>query len=275
MSDRFNEYETSEHDGKPVSLYEFILPPATRYLYCSGALPVTIGSDTYQPLAIKHQGIVQSGEAAQDNFTISLPDTIPLVQAFRGRPPTGAVRVILREVHFPDDVAVVQWTGSVYEVSRPELGRADVTCAPLTNTLRRDALRLSWSRRCPHMVYDSECRANPNNFADSIRILAVNGFTLTYERVSGGPVPTDQSYRNGFIQFTVSGEPIMTAIDFHDGNRIDVLSNRGITPGLVVLAYKGCANTAEWCERVFNNLANFGGHEKIPGKSPFTTQPSF
>lgn len=285
MSDNFNLVETSESNGRPVTLYEFILPPATTYRYCASALPVAVNQPDlltgvttrveYAPAAIRHEGIVQSGESVQDNFTLVMPDDLPIPQMFRGRPPMQSVRLIVREIHYGEEIAVVQWVGHVYEVSRPEIGKAQITCAPLSNTLRRDALRLSWSRQCPHMVYDAGCRANPNSFSDTLRVLAIEGSTVTYERVSGLPVLTNQHYYNGFLQFVVSGETIMTAIDFHDGNKLNVLSTRGLTVGLQVLAYKGCNRTAGWCNSVFGNLANFGGFEKIPGKSPFSTNPTF
>lgn len=53
------------------------------------------------------------------------------------------------------------------------MNEATIICRTLLHSFLRTGLRLSWTRGCPHMLYDSECRVNPADFAHETEILAI------------------------------------------------------------------------------------------------------
>ncbi len=55
----------------------------------------------------------------------------------------------------------------------------------------------------------------------------------------------------------------------------EVLTIFGLVTGLAVGdtigLYPGCAHIPDICDEKFDNLANYGGFDKMPGKTPFGT----
>lgn len=279
----FTAQEISSQDGRPVSFYKLEWGNTVwRYTSADRDLdlyePDEGDTFTYTAVAISDDGVVQGGSANND-MTITVQSDIPLVDLYRSTPPVNSIWVTIRRKHFddPDDEALVYWVGTVGNVKRPQgLATATVICRTLLASFKRGGLRLAWTRGCPHMLYDSECRANPAAFEVSAFVTNIADGVVT---VSASGVPAAGWFDGGFISWDADGngttdrrgiEKSVNDFSFRLFGATDRLAI-----GMAVKLYPGCNLTAETCDVKFNNLANFGGFEQMTGKNPFDGTPIF
>lgn len=280
----FNEREISNQEGQPVALYRFQWGN-TFWFYTSADRPITrteivSGAPTeveYQPLAISDNGMVQGGEQSND-FTINAPNNIPLAVLYRGTPPSGTIYLIVRRKHHGDDDAPVWWIGTVGNVKRPDDVAVNIIGRTLTSTFQRSGLRLSWQRSCPFILYDGNCKADPELFGVAGTVTAKDGVSIT---VTGGTVGEESKYRGGFIKWEADVNGTMERRGIEQigdiGSGVFQLFGRPdrLEIGTEIMLYPGCAHTPTACDTDFDNLANYGGYDFMPGKSPFDGTPVF
>ncbi len=265
--------ERSNQDGKPVALYEFLFG-TIAWRYCAFTSAITVGGNTYEPLAISDGGYSMSGEPADDMISITVDASIPLSNILNGSPPSQTIWVNVRRYHHGDTEAPITWIG--YVASRKQMNAAsvDIRCKMLTAGFNRDGARLTYGRQCPHVLYGIDCRANKAAFA----------FTMPVESLAGGTVYssylTGQAsgyFSNGFFEWVrYTGAVERRGIEFHTGNHFTVLGTTiGIDVGDIITVYPGCQRTRSDCKNKFNNLSNYGGFAHMPNKSPFGGDPVF
>lgn len=270
----YNIIETSNDDGRPVYLYEFKLLDK-YWRYTSADDKVNALGSVWEPIGIADDGIKQTGEAQSDALNLTMPNSSAVVGLFIGTPPGSPVTVTLRRMHLDDNDPVVCYVGTVSSINQganPAVAR--VTCATLSASMDRNGLRLAWSRGCPHVLYDKQCRVNK----DAFRVDA------TVETVGAGKVtsPAYAAYPNGYFaggfiewidpQYGVERRGIET----HDGKTLTIFGTvDGIAGGYILKTYPGCPRTTTACDTIFRNLANFGGIPSMPDRSPFDGNPLF
>lgn len=277
----FSLFEISSWLGRPVCLYEFQWGE-TFYRYTSADRVVEHGDDDlgnpveWEPISISDNGFTQG--VTQQDFTITLPRSNPVVQLFRSTPPSRTISIVCRRFH-KDDVdqeSTVYWSGSIGNVRPKDAVSAEIIGIPLTTTLRRSGMRLCWERGCPHALYDEGCRVDRELFKTVTTITAMTGASI--EVASLGAWPAAQ-YAGGYVEWeaTAEGTKDNRAIEGSGGGL--VLNLMGTTDrmevGQDITLYLGCDLTAATCQGVFNNLANHGGFEFLAGKSPFDGNPVF
>lgn len=271
----FDAKEISSQDGRIVSLYEFRWG-LTVWRYTSADREITIVVDgsplTYTPIAITDDGMVQGGSANND-LTVRVQQNIPLVDLFRSTPPSGEIALTVRRRHDGDELDdwYVWWIGTIANVKKGRVNEATLICRTLMASFRRSGLRLSWTRGCPHMLYDSECRVNPEDFAHTTTITAINADgSVTVESAGGNPAGY---YDGGFIEWqaTVEGTLDQRSIESSvNDTRFRIFgSTDRLSVGLVLTLYPGCDLKGSTCSGKFNNLANYGGFEQMTGENPF------
>lgn len=274
----FEANEISTQDGQIVSLYEFMWG-STYWRYTSADQLITVTQTVngvatdvdYLPISISDDGMVQGGSSNND-LTVTVQNDIPLVDLFRGTPPSGSIYLTVRRRHFGDplDDWFVYWIGTVGNVKKGGLATARILGRTLLASFRRQGLRLAWTRGCPHLLYDSECKVNPVDFAVPAIITDIADGIVTVDGAGGNPAGY---FDGGYIRWQATAEGTYdrrsiesspTATSF----RIFGTSDR-LAVGMAVNLYPGCDLTMATCIAKFNNRANFGGFEQMSGENPF------
>ena len=291
--------ERGDYSGQDVRLYKFIIgdvPPGfgqkpsgglsmqVVWTYTNNDRDVTWGGLTYKAVGITDDGLKQKGDATTDDFTITVPSSIPLILAFRGTPPSLPIRAELRQLQMGATSAAdapLMWVGYVSSVKYKDEIVSSVLCNTQAATLNRKGLRLAWERQCPHALYDNQCRVNPVEWGvqATISVLSHNwfGFILPFGEISaGGHDVTLDRFQNGYIEW-VTGlgytdrRAILTP---YQGGFVLIGQTDGLDIGTNIRMYPGCARTPFDCKK-FNNIANYGGFPFLPGRSPYDGDPVF
>lgn len=278
----FDELENSNYSGQPATLYMFRIG-AVYWYYTSAdrtiSWPGPLGPNVdWLPVAISDNG-TQRGNSDQEDFEVTLPSDVPLVSLFRATAPSETLWLTVYRLHWPTPAsAPVFWVGTITDVTRPkETARAELRGKPITASFERGGLRLPYSRSCPHMLYDSECRVDKelHKFVGTVDQLTGITFRLS---TFGGDI---EHFRGGFCLWEretglTERRGIVATSDGAPGIIIEVIGTTdGIANGTSMTIYKGCPHIPEACDERFANLPNYGGFSHLPAKSPFSGDPVF
>jgi uncharacterized phage protein (TIGR02218 family) len=270
----FNSAEISNENGRPVALY-LLEWGETEWAYTSADRDITLGVNkkgqprVYQARTVSDSGMVQGG-SAQNDFTMTCPGNLPIVDLFQGTPPSLDIWLTVRRIHFGEPDAPIYWVGNVLNVKRTGPAVAQIIGQPITATFKRTGARLGWTRECPHFLYDSECRVNPEDYKHEAVITAKTGTTVTVDTVGG----EDGYYRGGMVIFEINEDGTLEyrMIENNNGLVITLLGlSDSLEVGMTVALYPGCDRTPTTCRARFNNIPNYGGYHFMPGQTPFGT----
>lgn len=269
----FESRELSLSDGKPVRLYEFERGLNT-WRYCSGDRDQIILGQAWTRLQISDGGVRQSDDPDADMMTVELPADVPIVQLYRGTPPGGELKLTVYTMHAGESDVETVWTGTVYDVRRRGLDRAEVVGGTLDNSMGATGLRLGWQRPCPHATYDHWCRANRDDFRTDTVVLSHTGLKITSTAFAAF---VDGWFKGGFIEWeSIPGVTDRRFVLDHVGAELSLLGGTfGLADGTPIKAFAGDDKTWETCGSKFNNRDNYGGFPALTGKSPFDGNPVF
>jgi uncharacterized phage protein (TIGR02218 family) len=268
----FNDAEISTQDGRPVALYLLVWGETTwRYTSADRDIEYPAGSgNVYLARAVSDSGMVQGG-SAQNDFTMNCPANLPIVDLFRGTPPSETIDFTVRRMNYGEADAPIYWIGTVTNVKRLGLVDAQVIGKPLTASFKRTGLRLCWTRECPHFLYDPGCKVDPEDFRVDATILSITGNTVTVDTVGGNPV---NWFSGGFTSWEINDDGTIERrmIERQDGTLLTIFGlTDGMEVGTVLALYPGCDRSPTTCRDKFDNLANNGGFSFMPGQTPFGT----
>lgn len=268
----FNDAEISTQDGRPVTLYLLEWGNTIwRYTSADRDIEYPAGSgNVYEARAVSDNGMVQGG-SSQNDFQMDCPANLPIVDTFRGTPPSETIWLTVRRLHYGEADAPIYWIGTVTNVKRLGLADAQVIGRPLTASFKRTGLRLCWTRECPHFLYDFGCKVDPEDFRVDAVITDITGNTVTVDTVGGNPT---NWFTGGFVAWEINADGTMERrmIELHDGNILTIFGlTDGMEIGTALAMYPGCDRTPTTCKNKFNNLANNGGFSFMPGETPFGT----
>ncbi len=145
------------HTTQPLRLYQFDRSAAVVWRYTSADRKITHLAQDWQPQPISDNGVRMTGEASADTLEIVVPASLPVAQLFRATPPSEEVFVTIYDYDAGEQDADVCWVGSVSAARFDGPGQAMLICDSLSTSMRREGLRLSYERSCPHSVYDGQC----------------------------------------------------------------------------------------------------------------------
>lgn len=266
--------ETSSQDGTPISYYE-IEWGNTVWRYTSAdsdqtiTLPV-VGAVVFTAVAINDSGMTQGGSSNND-ITVTAPSNIPLADLFQSTPPSDEIKLTVRRAHQGDAEVYIYWKGFILNVKRDE-GNASIRIigGSILSMFESRGLRLAWTRGCPHILYDSECRADPESFMVETTIVNMDGNSITVADAGGNPAG---HFTGGYVEWeanldgTLDRRGVLASLD---ALRFMLLGTTyRLELGMTVRLYPGCDLTTATCLGKFNNLANYGGIEQMSGKNPF------
>lgn len=276
----YQSYETSTQNGEVTSLYEIVWG-GTKWRYTSADRPLTLGGElidgvftpiVYQPVACSDNGMKQGGSSNED-IEIMMPSNIPINDLYRSTPPANTIRITVRRRHNtdPDGQAFVYWKGYLSNVKRGE-GNASITlvCNTLLSSFTRQGLRLGWTRGCPHILYDNECRVNPADFVHETTIAALDGNSITMADDGG---KEEGWFTGGYIEWEVGNPETLDRRGISASLSTTQLVLLGTTYRLAVdtpiRVYPGCDLTMATCRNKFVNRENYGGCKQMSGDNPF------
>lgn len=269
----FDSHEISIADGKPARLYLFERG-ALKWGYTSADRYIVYEGVTYRDVAISDDGIRQSGEASADAFTVTAPSSLEVAHQYRILPPSAEVFLTVFDLHFPELLARMRWTGSLQGVGWPEPDRCEITCRSWLASLDETGLRQTYTRGCPHSLYDHRCSVNKDVFKVTAMLSAVTAVSVSAAVFDGF---ADGYFTGGFLEFELgSGEVERRGIETHAGAVLSLLDLAvDLAAGMTVSVYPGCNRTIAVCNSKFGNKDNYGGQPHQPGKSPFSGDPIF
>lgn len=269
----FDTYEGSIEDGRPIYLYRFSLNDKV-WRYTSADATIIRGGFVYTAIAISDEGLNQTGEAASDALRISMSTKAVPAQLYMSYPPARPVQVAILQTHEGDEDVIAIYQGEITQMNVPVPGTALATCETLSSTMQREGLRLGWQRGCPYALYDPvTCKLDKTAFGVAANVLAVSENVVA---INVDPMGLSRSLSGGFIEWT---DPVRgierRGIEAHGTNAIAMFGTAdGITPGLAITMYPGCARNTDACAS-FNNLQHYGGVPSFQGVSPFDGNPVF
>jgi uncharacterized phage protein (TIGR02218 family) len=259
--------ELSTQDGQPILLYEF-QRGALTWRYCTADRDIEYSGETYAAVAISDRGVEQGGDTSSSNFEVTLPPDTEVAMLYRTTPPSDRVWLRVRRLHYGETEAPIIWVGTVAQASQPDDASMVLTLQSVVAQLRTNGVRLPWGRTCPHVLYDTQCRANKAFHAVLMTVTGLSGNTVQVADVMD---LSDGWFSGGFLEWTVgSGTYERRMIAAHAGNLLQLLGTTdGLTFGQEITAYPGCDRLLATCEAKFDNLLNYGGFPMMPGTSPF------
>jgi uncharacterized phage protein (TIGR02218 family) len=268
----FDARERSTDSGEPIRLYEY-QRGLTTWRYCTGDRDQVTGAKAWVQTQIRDEGIRRTSDARSDMLRVTIPESLPLVQLYRGFPPAGELKLTVYTLHAGDDEPDVIWSGTIYSVRRKGLDRYETIGGTLDNSLSVTGLRLCWQRGCIHALYDHWCRVNKEEFRRTLNINAISGTAI---QAAEAAAEVDGWFAGGFVEW----DPTPGVVDrrfivSHTDQQLVLLGGTyGLADGMIIRGYAGCTRTRAVCISKFNNGPNYGGFE-LSGKSPFDGQPVF
>lgn len=265
----FDARESSAFDGQPVEV--FLFQHASQvWMYTSAERDREYLSQTWTATHIIRGNIEMSSELARHNMTLEVPRNFPVAEIFRVAPPSQVIQLTVHRLHVSDGEThgVVIWVGRVMSCDWGEL-TATLSCEPITTSQRRNALRRTYGRNCPHALYDGtpgSCRVSAEAFKVETTAGGVSGATVTaaaFGALAAGWL------RGGYLEYQANGVTHRRMIIAHVADAITLsLPAHGLAVGGLVSAFPGCDRTMDTCRTKFGNLDNYGGFPWVPRQNP-------
>lgn len=269
MSMRFDLAEHSVSDSVPVRLYEF-RAGAFLVSYADGDRDVEHNNILYKEIAIGDDGISAGGR--ESGLTVTVPGDCELAGFYVGPTNTASVGVIVRELQWDTGETEAIWVGSVGSVGRSKSGEMALSCKSILSNLDMTGLRMGWGRRCPYTLFDRRCKLQREDWAVTARLAEVSATGVVALEVADWPA---NWFTGGYIEWPGQYGYAMRYVEASDGMALTLLGGtHGLSPGMQVTVYPGCAYTGPACA-AFGNLNNHGGVPGLPTKNPHIGQPIF
>lgn len=284
----FDEKERSNHGSLVISLYEFSVgivqsdgsllygQVAWRYASCDADIEYPNNSGKiFKATPCDDSGAQISDDTSNDGFTITVPADTEIAQLFVGDAPSSMIRVTVRRKDVSEPEAPIYWTGFVTSAKRTDDVTTSIVCADLTSNLSSVSSRNYWSRTCTHALYDNMCQVSAAQYAQKITVTEVAGNTITFAE---GNNFENGYFSGGFVEWErMPGVIDRRGVTQHSRKNLILIGTaQAVKVGDTLTVYPGCDRTkgAKGCAR-YANVSNFGGFDKMPGRSPFDGNPVF
>lgn len=272
----FDIVESSQEQGAPFELYEFIYGPTdgSRYCYTNADKDITFLGRTFEAIPIDRERYHAAGKTDKHSLIIRLPVTTDLSYLFTEYPPAQPVVVIIRQGHKTDsdDEYLAVWSGRCLSAAK-EGNEQVLTCESTIVSLKRPGLRRNYQFGCPYVLYGAGCFANKAAATANAEVAAFTDGRLQLEGDWFGE-EDPQDYAGGMIQWqTDQGLESRTILRVSEDALLTLIGPlRNIDAGDTIQVIKGCDHRMTGC-RKHNNILNFGGQPWIPLKNPTKYHP--
>ncbi len=268
----FNTFETSDFNGTPVGLYRFQWGNSIWCYHGGVGDPIVVDGQTFTPVAASESPLVLG--AREPEFTLEVPANLPVVELFRGTPPSEPVTLVVYRLHRddPDAEPKIVWVGPITNV-KDGGNSASKQIISRNRGLRRGGLRDTWSRGCTRVLFGLDgCGLNKVDFALERTITAITGNVVTLDELS----PSATWFDGGYLEWDADGLGTLNRrtieVEIAPGQYRLFGRADGLEVGMTLNAYPGCDHTTTMCDEKFDNLDDHGGLDFMPGKSPYDGQ---
>lgn len=271
----FNAREISDYGGEPQELYLFMRGTDTWPL-TSGAYPITLDLDTYEPLAGLSRGEIKRGnERSRNQLTVEAPRDAEVIAGFIGVPDQAPIWLYIYKIHEGETDYRVMWQGRVRSVDFKG-NKATITLDDIMASTKKQGLRHLFQNQCNHFTFDGNCGLSEDDFrTDSVAVATVEGsvITLDDEQAEGFYIAGQVRRSNGERRMVTSDAK---AGDTHTLTLLQAFE--GLEAGELVRIIGGaCRHTFSTCKTIsvksgdspVDNSENFGGYPLVPRKNPF------
>lgn len=262
----YDALEQSQYLGEPVEAYRFT-SGATEYRYTSADVDLVVAGATYTRETIARDAIDYSNEDNSATISVRLPRTNPVGALFTSYLPPAPVALTIFRKHRGDPEVVVRFVGRV--LSWGLEGPAVVlTCAPISQMLRRKVPMLVFQSHCNWPLYSPGCTVARASFKVSGTVTEATGPLL---RAAVFATKPDGWFRNGWVEVTSGGQLGQRRfVVQHVGDAVTLMNPfTGSVVGATVDGFAGCDRTEATCAAKFSNLVNHMGWPRIPTRNPF------
>lgn len=252
----FEEREVSIQDGEPIELYEFMLY-GQKYRFTSASEDYTFDSQTYLAATISHDEFEQTSEVPKNNITLQVPHDFTMLEFYENVPPSDVILLTIFQTHRGDGDSAAVWVGRVINGLRKESG-GELYCENVYTSLRRQGLRRTYGRLCPHVLYGPACKAQDTAFRITVQLDSVGGSIITSSVLASYP---DDRFAGGLLEWEQTpGRIERRGLKSHVGNTAVMTHPIPALTGLVdVYLYPGCKHNRPDCNDFFDNIENYGG----------------
>lgn len=294
----FDQRENSRYSGTPVSLY--LIQGAENsdeggnigpFGFNNGETIINrkigvndLGQDIilpFYPWPIKNSAITHDGTLDKSDVTISMSLGSEIDQLFLAYPPSQVVNLTIFEGHIGDPATEENYPaiwlgrilGSTYKKNEIEL-----SCQPVSTSLKRPGLRRNYQIGCPHVLYGSQCRASRAAATVARSVVSV---TRNRVMVDGWLGAQFGLYVGGLLEWINSDtgvRELRTIANVLNDSGTSVIVIRGIARGLAagtqLSVIRGCNRQMSGCNQ-HNNIQNYGGQPFIPLENPLSSKNQF
>lgn len=272
-SDLFLDDESSIQGARPVELYAITQSAAVLYLIASGTRDVVYSANTYVASPAARTEVTTNTTTNDGQLTLALPLSHPFAQRWtaQGSPPTQP-RIVISRQETNGSIEPIK-TGVIVSMSIEGHLAKFLIQAPLARLLTRRLPVLNADSLCEHVLYDRNCRADPNLFSlgvagSAVPTLTITGFDGRLVTVNSiGGMPAHWAQLGVLIHLTTLER--MTILD-QDGT---IITMQAPLPGIAVndqiVIQAGCAKDILTCRNKFANQVNFSGFPQLPTVNPF------
>lgn len=264
--------EMAPYTGEPYYLIE-ASRQYLRYRYTSADRVIEYSASDFAPIPMDVGKIVQKDQMTQNIVEVKVPADNPIAMLFRIAQPSETITFRIWIRHVGETDANLLWTGRIASVRWNADGWAVLLCEPTLASIKRNGLRIRYSRNCPYAMYDSECGLNRENFRVDGTLSSVNKTVVTSPQFATNPPGV---LWGGFLEYeTQTGIYERRSIVGHNGATISLNAVLpGLSVGAVVRAFWGCPQSVAACAQR-GNVDNYGGCPAIPEINPMGNDPIY
>lgn len=264
----YSAQETSQYGGSPVELYLF-QQGLQLWTYTSADAAETYLAEEYAPAPIVRGRIEDLAELNKATLKLTVPRDFPVATQFIAYPPGEVVTLKIFSRHRTDGTneTLAIWIGRVLSVQWAD-GKANLSCEPITTSLKRSGLRRKYGRQCGHVLYGPDCGVVQAVYRVQGPITGISGNVVEVLEAAGY---ADDYFNGGFLWWQhPDGRKEARMIIDHTGDAVTLATPMyEISIGDNIELYPGCDHTLTQCDSRFSNSDNNGGFMFTPSDTPF------
>lgn len=260
--------------ARNIEFYDFARG-AMHWRYVSENRPLSYLGQAYGYASIKRGRLAQSQELTRNTLDLTVPETLPLLDLYRGGAPLDIITVTMYQQRKSNGVTAVAWMGELGSVSFGSGGTATIHCLPPMAGLKANGLKRCWQKGCGLVVFSAgrgQCNAQRAAMRVDATLTSVSGSEIKAAAFAGYP---SNWFANGDIEWQAGVVTERRFVTSHTGDTLTLLTPAGAGVGTVVAAYPGCDQSLATCDAKFHNAVNYGGQPWLPQKNPFGSDSVF
>ena len=216
--------------------------------------PVTFEDRVYYPTIMLRSKIVLTDNIAKSPVSFKFERTHSFARRVLHTLPETPIRVTIYKDSLPE------WKGKII-TAKEHTTYIEIACDSIWAAQLKSGNKITISPQCFHLVYSRQCGVDESLFRSNY-----SGVTVTTTSIVVAGMTEESGYfNNGKAEFHGEKRHILTHID----NTILLSSPFNSTGTGILSLFPGCDLSERNC-KLFNNLDNHLGFDRMPSKNPFS-----